>query len=158
MGFDAKEPVHLIGVVAQTRVAIPLDRVERVEAAVAVTPLAGAPHGVLGVIDYHGSVLPVYSGRARLGQPAAPIHPDMYFVLLETPRRRLALCVDAVEMTAVLDGKAIEIEDTFSAQGLGLGLGRTADGLVVILDLDRFLTAEAEGALDDALQTAGREA
>ena len=47
----------------------PAGVVERVVQAVEITPLPGAPDGMLGVIDVAGRVLPVFDLRQRLELP-----------------------------------------------------------------------------------------
>ena len=51
------------------RYGLPLERVEQVLPMVWVTPLPEAPEIVIGVINVHGSVLPVLDIRKRFDLP-----------------------------------------------------------------------------------------
>jgi len=76
--------------------AIPLSDVDRVIRAVEVTPLPKAPETVLGIIDYHGTLVPVLSLRKRLSLDFRDISTNDRFVIARTSRRTIVLTVDEV--------------------------------------------------------------
>lgn len=134
-------------------IGLALASVERVVRAVAVTPLPGAPSAILGMVDVHGDVVPVADMRARLGLSPRPLHPDDHLVLARTPRRRLALAVDAAA-GVVHCGPGDVIEPASVVPGLEHvhGVARSGEGLLLIHDLDRFLALDEETALQQALE------
>jgi purine-binding chemotaxis protein CheW len=131
--------------------ALRLQAVERVVAAVAVTPLPGAPRTVLGAIDVGGQILPVLSLRRRLGLGDRALQPSDSFVLAHTGRRRVALAVDEVQAVrtcaagVVASGALAPGADPFP------GVLRLDDGLLLIHDLEDFLSAPEELALEQAM-------
>ena len=135
------------------RYALPLAAVERIVRAVEVTHLPGAPPIVLGAIDVQGRVLPVFDIRRRFGLPERDIDPADQFVIAHTANRTVALVVD--EAQGVLQSPA---SDTISAASIATGLEhlrgviRRPDGLVLIQDLDLFLSPAESRALDEALE------
>jgi purine-binding chemotaxis protein CheW len=135
------------------RYALPLAAVERIVRAVEVTHLPAAPRVVLGAIDVQGRVLPVFDVRRRFGLPQRDIHPADQFVIARSAHRTVVLAVDAAE--GVLQSP---LSDTTSAATLATGLEhiqgviRLPDGLVLIQDLDLFLSAAESRALDEALE------
>ena len=137
------------------RYALPLASVQRIVRAAEVTPLPSAPATVLGALDVEGDVLPVFNIRRRLGLPERDIDPADQFVIARSAHRTVVLVIDAAH--GVLDCLPC---DTISAQHIVTGLEpihgvmRLPDGLALIHDLDRFLSAEQSRALDEAL-TAG---
>lgn len=136
------------------RHALPLASVERVIHAVEVTPLPGAPHAVLGAIDIGGGIVPVFCLRRRLRLPAAALTPAEHFIIVRTPRRCLVLVVDEVQEVARSSGAAVAA--TALAPGLEAmqGVARLDDGLLLIHDLERFLSPAEERSLDAAMGAA----
>jgi purine-binding chemotaxis protein CheW len=134
------------------RYALPLRSVERIVRAVQVTPLPRAPAVVLGAIDVAGQVLPVFNVRQRFGLPEREIDPADQFLIARTTGRTVVLAVDAV--SGVLEQPAVAMIDAGSvAPGLAhiRGVLRIADYLVLIHDLEAFLSTDEAQVLDAAL-------
>jgi purine-binding chemotaxis protein CheW len=135
------------------RYALPLAAVERIVRAVEITHLPSAPRIVLGAIDVQGRVLPVFNVRRRFGLPERDIDPADQFVIARSGNRTVVLVVDAAQ--GVLQSP---VSDTVSAASIATGLEhiqgviRLPDGLVLIQDLDLFLSAAEARALDEALE------
>jgi purine-binding chemotaxis protein CheW len=135
------------------RYALPLAAVERIVRAVEVTRLPAAPPIVLGAIDVQGRVLPVFNVRRRFGLPQRDIDPGDQFVIARSANRTVVLVVDTAQ--GVLQSP---LSDTTSAASIATGLEhirgviRLPDGLVLIQDLDLFLTAAESRALDEAFE------
>lgn len=135
------------------RYALRLDTVERVIRALEIAPLPGAPAGVLGVVNIQGQVMPVYDLRARLGWPSQPLRLSDQIVLARTIRRQVGVCVDAVaEVRAFNPEQLVEASALGPGDAYVAGVVRLPDGLVLIHDLDRFLTPSEEHALGHALE------
>ena len=86
----------MVVLVGGRRHALPLERVERVERMASLTPLPGAPPGVVGALNVRGRVLPVVDPRPRLGLPTPPVEPGQALLVLSA-RTRYMLWVDAVD-------------------------------------------------------------
>jgi purine-binding chemotaxis protein CheW len=136
----------------QRRYALPLAVVERVVRAAEVTPLPRAPAIVLGAIDVHGRVLPVLNVRRRFLLPDREIGPADWFLLAHTPRHMLVLVVDDSE-GVVERSQAEVVVSTQIVPGVEdfPGVVRLDDGLVLIHDLERFLSLDEAHALDEAM-------
>lgn len=133
------------------RYALPLEAVERVLLPVAVTPLPDAPPGILGVIDVAGRLTPVYDMRRRLQLPPQPLRLSDRLLLARARNAPAAFFADSVEGACQYDA-ALERLDTMQAAGsVVAGVVRLADGLVLIEDLDRFLTLDEAQRLQLAL-------
>ena len=70
--------------------------VEHVFPAVDVTPLPDSPPAVLGVVDFHGEVLPVIDLCMRCGLGSRETLPSDFFLLTSAFGRKLFLRVDSV--------------------------------------------------------------
>ena len=134
------------------RYGLPMERVERVLRAVEVTPLPGAPEVVMGMIDVQGRVIAAADPRRRLGLPERELQLGDQLVIARCARRTVALRVDAV--TGLIDYDQRELvppRDIVPGIGHVAGVVRTEDGLVLIQDLERFLSLDEERSLDEAL-------
>lgn len=132
--------------------ALPLAAVERVVRMVDVTPLPGAPDVVDGVVNVAGDIVAAVSIRKRLGLAhGAPRIADS-LVLARTPRRRLAVIVDSVSGVAECSqadmASAAEIAPGASHIE---GILKTGEGLILIHDLEKFLSPEEDQLLERAM-------
>ena len=134
---------------------LPSSHVVEIVRAVAVTPLPRAPAIVEGVINVRGAIVPVIDIRARLGSPARPLAMSDHFVLARTGGRKVALHVNQVIHLISLDRAQVEPAERvgWGAEHLA-GVGVLPDGLVVILDLEEFLTADEARGLNDEFAAA----
>lgn len=134
------------------RYALPLAAVERIVRAVEVTPLPNAPSIVLGVIDVEGHVLPVLNIRQRFLLPERNPGPDDQFLIAQTGRRMVALVVDETEGVIERPESAV-VDAAQIVPGLEQfqGVFRLDDGLVLIYDLEKFLSLDEARVLDQAM-------
>ena len=134
------------------RYALPLPAAERVIRAVEVTPLPKAPAVVIGVIDVHGRVLPVFNLRRRFSMPEREVDPADWFLIAHTTRGAVVLMIDEAE--GVVEAPADDTVDSIPiVPGFAQfpGVARLDDGLVVIHDLEQFLSSTELRQLDDAM-------
>jgi purine-binding chemotaxis protein CheW len=139
----------------QFRFALPLTSVERVVRATEVTPIPQAPHAVSGVVDMQGEVVPVLDVRQRMGLRSRPIGLADEFLVARMRGGTVALVVDRTEgladpdeLVAVGGGPDAAWLDQFQ------GIAQLGDGLVLIQDLEKFLSSAEAAALAQALERA----
>jgi purine-binding chemotaxis protein CheW len=136
--------------------ALPLPAVRCVVAAVALTPLPGAPEPVLGFFDLRGLLVPVLDAFARGRAGLQRIRADQQFVVADTGHRVVAVVADAVRgVQAAVPESLPDMAATPAQPGVFAAVTRMADGLVLIHDVERFLT-EADAAALDALLAPAR--
>lgn len=142
----------LVFIVGGVRCALPLADVREVTRAVAITALPTAPPIVEGVIEVRGRVVPVLDLRGRLGLPPTPVRPDQKLIIADAGERRAAIRVDAVDWVTHLDEDDIAAPEGV-VRGIGFlaGVGRLADGLVLVHDLATFLEQGEAEVLSAAL-------
>lgn len=132
--------------------ALYLSAVERVVRAVEITPLPKTPEIVLGVINAQGQIIPVVDIRQRLRLPTRDLDVDDQFIVAHTSRRRVVLVVDSVVATRQLaDRELVNAEHVLPGAEYIQGLAKLNDGLVLICDLDQFLSLDEERMLDATL-------
>lgn len=134
------------------RYGLPLSVVERVVRMVDVTPLPQAPEIVLGVVNVQGRVVPVLNLRRRFRLPERDLALTDQLVIARTARRRVALAVDATAGVLEYSARqAVGARDIVPGIEYVEGVVKLADGLVLIHDLDEFLSLDEETVLDRAV-------
>ncbi len=137
------------------RYGLPLSTVERIIHAVDVTPLPQAPDIVLGVVNVQGRVIPVINLRRRFGLIERAIELTDQMMVARTALRPVALMVDGVHGVFEYSARATVAEQEI-LPGLAhlAGVLKLDDGLVLIQDLDRFLSLDEERLLARAMENA----
>jgi purine-binding chemotaxis protein CheW len=133
------------------RFGVPLEQVRRVIGAVEPTPLPQAPAVVLGVIDLQGTIVAALSVRGKFGLAPRPIALEDQFLIAQTPRRTVALLVDEAVGVVQRSKKEIVATETLVEQSAIGGITRLRDDLLLIQDMERFLSCDEEQGLDNAL-------
>jgi purine-binding chemotaxis protein CheW len=122
--------------------AVPLSVVDRVVRMVEITPVPQIPEIVLGVIKAQGRIIPVVDVRKRcFCLPARAPHLGDQLLIARTSKRTVALVVDAVSEVMTLSGKEVVLGETILAHlDYVTGVVKRPDGLILVHDLDRFLS------------------
>lgn len=155
--MDRTEDLYLAFVLEKQRYALRLPAVERIVRAVEITPLPKAPGIALGIVNVGGRVVPVLDIRRRFGLPFKELCLSSQFLIARTSRRTVALVVDSVTGLVGSDGeRPVPAEAVVRGMEYVEGVIKRADGLVLIHDLDTFLSLEEEHALVGALRAHGK--
>lgn len=135
--------------------ALPLERVERAVRAVAVTPLPQAPAIVSGVINIGGRIVPVINLRRRFGLPEQELRLADQLLIAHTSQRPLAMIVDAaLGVVACAEQDFVAVDRIVTGTRYLHGIVKGTNGMILIHDLDAFLSLEEGEALDHALTPA----
>jgi purine-binding chemotaxis protein CheW len=144
--------------VAGQRYGLPVPATKEILHVVEITAVAGAPSVVEGVVDVRGVLCPVVSLRRRFGLDVVPSDLAQHLIHATCNGRGVLLQVDrALDVAEVETGHVEDILDVLPRAGRIAGVARLPDGLVLMTDLDAFLTQAESEALDDALAAASRE-
>jgi purine-binding chemotaxis protein CheW len=134
--------------VSGQRFGIRLSEIDTIIRAVEITPVPTSPGYLCGIIDVHGAVVPVINMDVRIGLPDRPTRISDRFIFAKVPGRLIALRVD--EVTDIFQN----IENHFlNADIISLdleihGIVRSKDGLIVIYNLETFLSTDEISFLD----------
>jgi len=132
--------------------ALRLAAVERVGRMASVTPLPKAPEVVMGIVNVRGRIVPVFNIRQRFRLPAREIAVTDQLIIVRTARRAAAVVADAVTgVREYSDEAVVKAERILPGLEYVEGVVKLADGLVIIHDLDKFLSLEEEESLNSAL-------
>ncbi len=137
------------------RYALRLAQVDRVIRAVEITPLPQAPEIVAGVINVQGQVIPVVNIRKRFRLPEREIILSDQIVIAHTSRRPVALIVDGTDgVIEFPEHRVVHAGKILPDMEYVEGIAKLEDGMILIHDLDKFLSLEEEKTLDRALSGA----
>lgn len=130
--------------------------VDRIVPLVEVTPLPKSPEVVLGVINARGEILPVVSLRRRFGVREVEPKLTARLIIARTARRAIALLVDSVD--GVVERPAqqvIKADRTIPGTEYLAGITKLDGDILLVHDLDAFLSLEEESRLTEALSVNG---
>jgi purine-binding chemotaxis protein CheW len=132
--------------------ALFLSAVMRIIRVVEITSLPKAPEIVLGVINMHGQVIPVFDIRKRFRLPSRDTQLGDQMIVASTVKRTVALLVDSVsDVIEISEEKIIAGESILPGLEYVEGVVKTEDGMILIHDLEQFLSLQEEKALHEAM-------
>jgi purine-binding chemotaxis protein CheW len=142
----------LIFELAGGRYGLASQSVREVVRAASLVKLPSAPSVVEGALNVRGDVAAIVDVRARLGLPPKPMEVSDHFILAWDGTRLVGLRVDrAVGLVPLGPGDLASADAFLARPGLVRGVAKLADGLLVIHDLERFLNADEQAAVDQSL-------
>ena len=133
--------------------ALPLDTVERVIHAVEITDLPEVPAIVRGIINYKGTILPVFDIRPRFHLSQREIQPEDQLIIVNTPERTVALLVDTVSGDIEkLSSDVVPPGSKFAGTSVQEGILKMENGIILIPDLSNILTRQEDRILLKAMK------
>lgn len=137
--------------------ALFLSAVMRIIRVVEITRLPKAPEIVLGVINMHGLIISVFDIRKRFRLPQKEIQLNDQMIVASTSKRTVALLVDSVsDVIEISEEKIIAGENILPGLEYVEGVVKTEDGMILIHDLEQFLSLQEEKALHEAMEELNR--
>lgn len=145
------------------RLGLRLGEVLEVVRMVEPTPLADASPGILGAIDYRGTIMPLLDLAVRLGRPARAFGLDSKIIVAKTAGRQFGAVVDEVQGLVPVTADAFCSDAKLSMGEVPverrclLGALRAEGGLLLVLDLAGVLSwipAEPTAAKDGPAEKA----
>jgi purine-binding chemotaxis protein CheW len=137
--------------VAARLFGIPVPVADHVVRMVEITRISSDTQAVAGIINYHGSIIPVFSLRSRFILPEKPLDPADLLIITSGARRMAALIAEQVIGVQAIEDDLIKAESIFPGMTGVQGVVKTPDGMILITDPDRFLQPDEERALSAAL-------
>lgn len=126
--------------------ALPLSIVVRVIQAVEIRHLPKASEMVMGVVSFHGEIIPVINIRKRFSLPVREIELENQFIILQTAKQHVGLVVDSVIGIHDLEHyQLVSKEKAFPYTDYVSGIAKVENSIVLILDEQKVM--------DEALST-----
>jgi purine-binding chemotaxis protein CheW len=133
--------------------ALFLSAVIRIIRVVEITGLPKAPEIVAGIINLQGQVIPVFDIRMRFRLPAREVRLDDQMIIATTAKWTVALSVDSVDdVIEIPEERITAAEQILPELGYLEGVIKTEGGIVLIHDLEKFLSLPEEKALGEAME------
>jgi purine-binding chemotaxis protein CheW len=133
--------------------ALYLPAIERVVHMVEITPLPKAPEIVIGVVNMQGRIIPVVNIRKRFRLPEKETKLSDRLIIARTSTRAVALVTDSVSgIIEYPEQEVIAAEKILPGMEYVEGVVKLKDGIILIHDLDKFLSLEEENIMDDAMK------
>ncbi|MFH0968307.1 MAG: chemotaxis protein CheW [Methanobacteriota archaeon] len=126
------------------RYAMPLSTAERVIRMVEITPLPKAPDSVLGIINMHGKIIPVYNIRQRFDLPEREIEIHDQLIIAHTTSQKVAMAVETVEGIIELSDQSVPIAEFLPSIPYVNHVVKLPDGMILVIDIDGFLSLPEE--------------
>lgn len=132
--------------------AIPIARVMEIMGVQKITSVPEVPAFIRGVINLRGKIIPVMDVRARFRLETRPYSDRTCIIVVTIEDAVVGLIVDGV--SEVLDIPAEQVSPAPDIMSLLdnrfiMGLGQAGDGVKILLDMDRLLSAEEVSQLPD---------
>jgi purine-binding chemotaxis protein CheW len=129
-------------------------RVQEIKGYTTVTKIPNTPPHIKGVLNLRGTIVPIVELRTKFGMPTIDYTMFTVIVVVVVKEKIMGLVVDAVSDVLNIDRKDIQPPPQFGAKvdvSFLNGIGKSADKLVALLDMDRLLS---NGDMQDAATAA----
>jgi purine-binding chemotaxis protein CheW len=131
---------------------LPLNRVVRVIHSLEIRKLPKAPQFITGIINVKGQIIPVVDIRLRFGMISREADIDDQIIIAFTGKRDVALMVDTVTGVKEIAGRQYSVtKESMPFAEYISGVVKIEDELILIYDLEEFLSLEEEKELSNAL-------
>ncbi|MDD3573752.1 chemotaxis protein CheW [Methanospirillum sp.] len=138
----------LIFTVQNVRLGVPARLLDHVIRMVAITPVPDVPRGIVGIINYHGDVLPVFSFRKFFLLPDKKPETQDFLIIIKE-KRNLAIIAETISGVYHLDEEIVSPENiSHGIKGI-TGIYRCNDGLLIISHLTEFINQGVQGLNPD---------
>jgi purine-binding chemotaxis protein CheW len=134
------------------KIALHLSAVDIVIPSVEISPLPKAPEIVLGIISLRGRIIPVLDIRKRFRLPEREIMLSDCLIIAKTSKRTVALLADAALGLVESGSQAVPAGEILPGLEYVEGVSRIDGDMLLIHDLEGFLSLEEEKELEKSLE------
>jgi purine-binding chemotaxis protein CheW len=150
ISFATDGSQYLTFTLGQEEFGVEILKVQEIKGYSAITPIPNTPAYLKGVMNLHGTIIPVVDLRAKFSMAQAEYNQFTVIIVVTVGSKIMGLVVDAV--SDVLNIPRTDIQDTpdFGAQvdaEFINGVAKAGEKLVVLLDIDKVLSGEELAAL-----------
>ena len=147
----------LVFVLGKEEYGVDILKVQEIRGYEKVTPIPAAPAYLKGVVNLRGIIVPVIDLRIKFGLADPKYDSFTVVIILRLAARVIGMVVDGVSDVVALAPSEVKaapqlgslVDSSFLA-----GLATQADRMVLLLDIDRFLSSADLNLLGQAVDTA----
>jgi purine-binding chemotaxis protein CheW len=140
----------------QEEYGVEILKIQEIKGFSQITPLPNAPAYVRGVLNLRGTIVPIVDLRKKFGMPEETYTQFTVIVVVQIQDKTMGFVVDAVSDVLTVASDAIQPTpdlhgqlDTTFLTGLA-PTGGSGEKLVILLDIDKVLTAAERVAATEA--------
>lgn len=130
---------------------VSISTVQEIVRVPAITQIPQSPDFIEGVINLRGRIITVLDMNKRLGRPTSERDRRSRILVVECQSRLVGVIVDEVREVLKLGGDRIEPAPSMVA-GISnqyiVGVGKLDGDLLILIDIEKILTAEHLEAID----------
>jgi purine-binding chemotaxis protein CheW len=131
--------------------AIDIFQVQEIIRMLEITKVPNTPVFVEGVINLRGKVIPVVDLRKRFHLPVKEDNPQERIIVAKIHNKPVGMIVDEVSEVLRFSRKTVEPTPSLLSEGIDsqsvAGVAKVQDRLLILLDLDNFLTTSEQKQL-----------
>ncbi len=128
----------------QEEYGVAILKIQEIKGFAAITPLPNAPVCVKGVLNLRGTIVPIVDLRKKFGMPEEVYTNYTVIVVVQVQGQVMGFIVDAVSDVLTVSGTDIQPAPDLPGRvdtSFVDGLAKAGEKLVIILDIDKVLTA-----------------
>lgn len=132
---------------------IPITQVQEIIQKPSITRLPQMPDFVKGVVNLRGKIVPVIDLRNRFNMPVSAEESQTRIIVSQIGTQSVGLVVDSVKGVSNLNEDTIDpLPETVRATEKQYleGVGKMADGIIILLNLEKILTDTEKISLNAA--------
>ena len=132
--------------------AIDVLQVQEVLKLTEIAPVPGVPNYILGIINLRGDVVTVIDARRRMSLPDREPDDASRIVIIDVDNQNVGILVDSVAEVVQISPEAIDPAPAVGNDQTSrfiLGVTSTAEGLTILIDLNKLLSEEEWAAFRD---------
>jgi purine-binding chemotaxis protein CheW len=122
-------------------------RVQEIKGYTTVTKIPNTPPHIKGVLNLRGTIVPIVELRTKFGMPTIDYTMFTVIVVVVVRDRIMGLVVDSVSDVLNINKKDIQAPPEFGDKvdvSVLIGIGKSSDKLVALLNIDRLLTEDEQ--------------
>ncbi len=116
------------------------------------TRIANAPHFIKGVVNLRGTIVPIVDMRLRFNCEQAQYYTFTVVIVLNLRQRIVGIVVDSVSDVMELAPEnmrpAPDVDSVIGSESV-IGLGSLGDRMLILLDIEKLMSAEDMGLTVD---------
>lgn len=146
-----EEHQYVTFVIGEETYGVGVLQVQEIIGMTSITHVPNSQHFMKGVINLRGMVVPVVDMRLKFNMTEREYDAFTVIIIVEVLERMIGMIVDSVSDVVSIPVKGIQDTPHFSSKietDFIKGIGQVEDKLVIILDVDRILTAEEIREMD----------
>ncbi len=130
-------------------------KVQEIIGTMEITTVPRTPEYIRGVINLRGKVIPVLELRLKFGMPSTERTEETCIIVVRSEQIEMGVEVDRVSEVVDIASEVIEPVPPFGSSVESdylLGIGKSDDGVRLLLNIDNVITAEDNAELQAAAQ------